>query len=112
MRGIRRGYIPGDGAISKRTAPSGDRGCLGYHCTTDLVQRLLVTRRELALEAAINHLDRFDLIILDDLAYVSKSQALDQLAGRAHQRPLRTAFDLITANPPFVTLAAESAGAA
>jgi DNA replication protein DnaC len=30
------------------------------------VQRLQVARRELALEAAINRLDRFDLLILDD----------------------------------------------
>ena len=40
--------------------------------TSDLVQRLQVARRELALEAAINRLDRFHLLILDDLAYVSK----------------------------------------
>ena len=43
--------------------------------TTDLVQKLQVARRELALEAAINRLDRFHLLILDDLAYVSKDQA-------------------------------------
>lgn len=33
--------------------------------TSDLVQRLQAARRELALEAAINRLDRFDLVILD-----------------------------------------------
>lgn len=33
--------------------------------TTDLVQRLQVARRELGLEAAINRLDRFELLILD-----------------------------------------------
>jgi DNA replication protein DnaC len=43
--------------------------------TTDLVQKLQLARRELALEATINRLDRFDLLILDDLAYVSKDQA-------------------------------------
>ena len=43
--------------------------------TSDLVQKLQVARRELALEAAINRLDRFHLLILDDLAYVSKDQA-------------------------------------
>ncbi|MBB6414432.1 DNA replication protein DnaC, partial [Mesorhizobium sangaii] len=43
--------------------------------TTDLVQKLQVARRELGLEAAINRLDRFHLIILDDLAYVTKDQA-------------------------------------
>src|ERR1700692_4649290 len=42
---------------------------------SDLVQKLQVARRELGLEAAIARLDRFHLLILDDLAYVSKNQA-------------------------------------
>jgi len=43
--------------------------------TTDLVQKLQVARRDLQLEAAIAKLDKFDLLILDDLAYVTKDQA-------------------------------------
>jgi len=43
--------------------------------TTDLVQRLQVARRELALENAIAKLDKYHLLVLDDLAYVSKDQA-------------------------------------
>ncbi len=43
--------------------------------TTDLVQRMQVARRELALEALLARLDRFNLLILDDLAYVRKDQA-------------------------------------
>jgi hypothetical protein len=43
--------------------------------TTDLVQRLQIARRELALEAAIAKLDKFYLLILDDIAYVTKDQA-------------------------------------
>ena len=43
--------------------------------TTDLVQQLQVARRELALESAIAKLDRYDLLILDDIAYVTKDQA-------------------------------------
>jgi DNA replication protein DnaC len=43
--------------------------------TTDLVQRLQLARRELALEAAIAKLDKYHLLILDDLSYVSKDQA-------------------------------------
>jgi DNA replication protein DnaC len=42
--------------------------------TTDLVQKLQVARRELALEAAINRLDRFHLLILDDLACALRTQ--------------------------------------
>jgi DNA replication protein DnaC len=69
--------------------------------TTDLVQKLQVARRELALEATINRLDRFDLLILDDLAYVSKDQAetsvlFELISARYERRSV-----LITANQPF-----------
>ncbi len=40
--------------------------------TTDLVQRLQIARRELSLESAITKLDKYHLLILDDLAYVTK----------------------------------------
>ena len=43
--------------------------------TTELVQRMQVARRELALEAMLARLDRFHLLILDDIAYVQKDQA-------------------------------------
>lgn len=36
--------------------------------TTDLVQKLQVARRELQLESAIDKLNKYDLLILDDLA--------------------------------------------
>jgi DNA replication protein DnaC len=39
--------------------------------TSDLVQKLQVARREFALEAAIQRLDRYHLLILDDLVYVT-----------------------------------------
>src|SRR5580692_4902824 len=40
-----------------------------------LVERLQIARRELTLEAAIARLDKYHLLILDDLAYVTKDQA-------------------------------------
>ncbi len=43
--------------------------------TSDLVQKLQVARRELGIEAAIARLDKYHLLILDDLAYVTKDQA-------------------------------------
>jgi DNA replication protein DnaC len=69
--------------------------------TTDLVQKLQVARRELALEAAVARLDRFDLLILDDLAYVTKDQAetsvlFELISARYERRSI-----LITANQPF-----------
>jgi DNA replication protein DnaC len=69
--------------------------------TTDLVQRLQVARRELALENTIAKLDKYDLLILDDIAYVSKDQAetsvLFELIGSRYERRSM----LITANQPF-----------
>lgn len=69
--------------------------------TTDLVQRLQIARRDLALEAAIAKLDKYHLLILDDLAYVTKDQAetsvLFELIGARYER--RSV--LITANQPF-----------
>lgn len=69
--------------------------------TTDLVQRLQVARRELALEAAIAKLDKYHLLILDDLAYVTKDQAetsvLFELIGARYERHSL----LVTANQPF-----------
>ena len=42
---------------------------------TDPVQRQQIARRELALESAIAKLDKYHLLILDDLAFVTKDQA-------------------------------------
>jgi DNA replication protein DnaC len=72
-----------------------------FQRTTDLVQRLQTARRELALEAYIAKLDRYDLLILDDIAYVSKdrdetSVLFELIAARYERRSL-----LITANQPF-----------
>src|ERR1700737_2250082 len=69
--------------------------------TTDLVQRLQIARRELALEAAIAKLDKYHLLILDDLAYVTKDQAetsvlFELISARYERRSM-----LITANQPF-----------
>jgi DNA replication protein DnaC len=69
--------------------------------TTDLVQRLQIARRELALETAIAKLDKYHLLVLDDLAYVTKDQAetsvLFELIGARYERRSL----LVTANQPF-----------
>jgi DNA replication protein DnaC len=70
-----------------------------YTRTTDLVQRLQAARRDLALEAALAKLDRFDLIILDDLAYAQKAETsvlFELIARRYETRSLAVA-----ANQPF-----------
>ena len=69
--------------------------------TTDLAQRLQIARRELTLEGAIARLDKYHLLILDDLAYVTKDQAetsvLFELIGARYERRSL----LVTANQPF-----------
>jgi DNA replication protein DnaC len=62
---------------------------------------LQVARQALTLEAAVAKLDKYHLLILDDLAYVHKSQAetsvlFELIAARYERRSL-----LITANQPF-----------
>jgi DNA replication protein DnaC len=69
--------------------------------TTDLVQKLQQARRDLALENALAKLDKFDLLILDDFAYVTKDQAetsvlFELISTRYERRSM-----LITANQPF-----------
>lgn len=69
--------------------------------TSDLVQRLQVARRELALETAIARLDKYHLLILDDFAYVARDQAetsvlFELISARYERRSM-----LITANQPF-----------
>lgn len=69
--------------------------------TTDLVQKLQVARRELTLQSAIDKLNKYHLLILDDLAYVTKDQAetsvlFELISARYEYRSI-----LITANQPF-----------
>jgi DNA replication protein DnaC len=69
--------------------------------TTDLVQQLQTARQELKLASAIEKLDKYHLLVLDDLSYVRKSQAetsviFELISARYERRSL-----LITANQPF-----------
>ena len=72
-----------------------------YTRTTDLVQRLQAARRDLVLESALAKLDKYHLLILDDIAYVTKDQAetsvLFELIGTRYERRSM----LITANQAF-----------
>jgi IstB-like ATP binding protein len=69
--------------------------------TSELVQRLQAARQNLQLPQALTKLDRYDLLILDDLSYVRKDQAetsvlFELIAERYERRSI-----LITANQPF-----------
>ena len=69
--------------------------------TTALVQQLQTARQELKLAAAIEKLDKYNLLILDDLSYLQKSQAetsvlFELISARYERRSI-----MITANQPF-----------
>ena len=69
--------------------------------TTDLVQRLQQARQALSLESAIEKLDKYHVLILEDLCYVRKDQAetsvlFELIAARYERRSL-----IVTANHPF-----------
>jgi DNA replication protein DnaC len=72
-----------------------------YTRTSELVQRLQAARQSLQLPQALTKLDRYDLLILDDISYVRKDQAetsvlFELIAERYERRSI-----LITANQPF-----------
>lgn len=69
--------------------------------TTDLVQKLQVARRELTLQSAIDKLNKYDLLILDDLAYVTKDQAETSVLFELISARYEYRSTLITANQPF-----------
>ena len=68
---------------------------------SDIVQRLQAARRDMRLPQELAKLDRYDLLILDDLAYVTKDQAetsvLFELIAERYERKSIA----ITANTPF-----------
>lgn len=69
--------------------------------TGGLVQRLQLARHNLELEAAIAKLDKYHLLILDDVAYVAKDQAessvlFELISARYEQRSA-----LVTSKQPF-----------
>lgn len=68
---------------------------------TALVQTLQQAKLQLQLPAILNKLDRYELLLIDDLGYVKKSEAetsvlFELIAHRYERKSL-----LITANQPF-----------
>lgn len=97
----------GQGAGKSHLAAAVGRGLVEngwrvlYTRTTDLVQKLQAARRDLALEAALARLDRFDLIILDDIGYAQKDQAETSVLFELIARRYETRSLAIAANQPF-----------
>lgn len=72
-----------------------------FFSATALVQQLQAAKLQLQLPTLLTKLDRFDLLIVDDLGYVRKSEAetsvlFELIAHRYERKSL-----LVTANQPF-----------
>ena len=72
-----------------------------YVAATDLVQQLQRARSQHSLDETLNKLDRFELLLLDDIGYVKKDEAetrvvFELIAHRYESRSLA-----ITSNQPF-----------
>lgn len=72
-----------------------------FSSATALVQQLQYAKLQLQLPSALTKLDRFDLLIVEDVGYVKKTEAetsvlFELITHRYERRSL-----LITANQPF-----------
>lgn len=86
-------------ALARRSVEFGKR--VKFFSAMALVQQLQLDKQQLLLHHRLKKLDRFDLLVLDDLGYVKKSEAetsvlFELVAYRYERRSL-----LITANQPF-----------
>jgi len=70
--------LPGRGKTHLVCAMGHELVARGYRVlfvpTFKLVQRLLVAKRDLTLEAELRKLDRFDAVILDDIGYIQQDR--------------------------------------
>lgn len=72
-----------------------------FFSATSLVQQLQQAKLQLVLPAMLKRLDRYDLLVIDDLGYVKKSEAETSVLFEliAHRYECKSL--LITANQPF-----------
>ena len=72
-----------------------------YYQATALVQELQRARNELQLEKAFARLDRYGVLILDDLGYVRKSEAETYVLFELIAHRYESGSMIITTNRPF-----------
>jgi len=80
-----------------------EQGIRVRHCTTTaLVQQLQQARQQLALDDALQKLDRYRVLILDDIGYVKKSDQETQVLFELMAHRYETGSLIVTSNQPFV----------
>jgi DNA replication protein DnaC len=72
-----------------------------YFATTALVQQLQLARTQLRLEDALQKLDKYAALILDDFGYVKKSEQETQVLFELIAHRYETGSLIITSNQPF-----------
>lgn len=80
-----------------------EQGIRVHHvATTALVQQLQQARQQLCLEAALQKLDRYRVLILDDIGYVKKTDQETQVLFELIAHRYETGSLIVTSNQPFV----------
>jgi len=72
-----------------------------YFTTTSLVQDMQKAKTELQLENLLKKLDKYAVLVLDDLGYVKKSTAETQVLFELIAHRYETGSIIITSNQPF-----------
>ncbi len=72
-----------------------------FTTATALVQTLSQAREELSLNEALNRLDKFAVLIIDDIGYVKKNEAESQVLFELIAHRYETGSMIITSNHPF-----------
>jgi len=72
-----------------------------HFATTALVQQLQLARTQLRLEDALQKLDKYAALILDDFGYVKKSEQETQVLFELIAHRYETGSLIITSNQPF-----------
>ena len=86
-------------AISNGLIEQGVR--VRYYPATSLVQELQRARNDLQIETLLGKLDRYAVLILDDIGYVRKSEAETHVLFELIAHRYETGSMIITANHPF-----------
>ena len=72
-----------------------------FTSTTDLVQKLQLARKEYKLPEMLNRLDKYNLLILDDIGYVKKDETETSVLFELIAHRYECSSMVVTANQPF-----------